>query len=493
MALSGEAADKISGVGLTAPIRQQPLCYVLDNEAPLRRIISFSAAGRNFRCVECTSIENLINRIFLESPDLIFIDIEFADADAVEIIRYLEQARYSGAVHLMSRRAPSLIATLEKIGARRGLNMGQSLLKPFRRIAVETIFDAALSGISLPEAGTQTPSLATSAPSCGNSLRDALDAGKVDIVFQPRFDFEIGRPYGAEAYARHTVSGQCLLSRHGSTAHSDDVDRLTEFMLVAAMKAWRRFARPSFNPAIALRVPLASLARLRIGEIIRRERPRSGEWPGLVMELTENEIANEPAKVHEIAAQMKIYGLNVSIGDFGTGHSALRTLESVPPSEISINRAFVTNCSGSEFNAKICSSIIFLARSVGARSVAEGISSEADLATLLKLGCDAGQGDALSPPLHAEEFERFIARGEFVKLPDIRPSNLFHLRQTDSRLSLREIEVLELISQGKSSKEVGYTLGLSPRTVDVYRAKLMAKLQARNVAELVKVAMSARH
>ena len=493
MALSGEAADKAPDVGLTAPLRQLPLCYVLDNEAPLRRIISFSAAAKNFRCVECTSIESLISRIFLESPNLIFIDIEFADADAVEIIRYLEQARYFGRVHLMSRRAPSLIETLEKIGVRRGLNMGQSLLKPFRRVTVETIFDGAIKGTSLPKIGARAPSLASAAPSCGDFLRQVLDAGKVDVVFQPRFDFEIGRPYGAEAYARHAVSQECLLSRAGSTAHPDDVDRLTEFMLVSAMKAWRRFARPSFNPAIALRVPLSSLARLRIGEIMRRERPRSSEWPGLVMELTETEIATEPAKVHEIAAQMKIYGLDVSIGDFGTGRSPLGMLELVSPAEISINNAFVANCSGSEFKTKICNSIIFLARSIGARSVAEEIASEADLATLLKLGCDAGQGDALSPPLHAEEFERFIARGEFVNFPDLRPSNLFQFRQVDSRLSLREIEVLELISVGKSSKEVGYKLGLSPRTVDVYRSKLMAKLQVRNVAELVKVAMTARH
>ena len=493
MAVLGEAADDVSGVGLAAPLRQQPVCYVLDNEAPLRRIISFSATSKNFRCVECTSIENLISRIFLESPDLIFIDIEFADADAVEIIRYLEQARYSGRVHLMSRRAPSLIETLEKIGARRGLHMGQSLLKPFRRATVESIFDGAIAGIPLPQIGAGAPSLSPSAPSCGVSLREALDAGKVEVVFQPRFDFEIGRPGGAEAYARHGVSGQCLLSRCGSTAHPDDVDRLTEFLLVSAMKAWRRFARPSFNPAIALRVPLSSLGRLKLGEIMRRERPCSGEWPGLVMELTEAEIATEPAKVHEIAAQMKIYGLNVSIGDFGTGHAALGMLESVSPTEISINNAFVANCSGSAFNARICNSIIFLARSLGARSVAQGIASKADLATILKLGCDAGQGDALSPPLYAEEFERFIARGEFVTLPDIRPSNLFHFRQADSRLSLREIEVLELISTGKSSKEVGYTLGLSPRTVDVYRAKLMAKLHVRNVAELVRVAMSPRN
>jgi EAL domain-containing protein (putative c-di-GMP-specific phosphodiesterase class I)/DNA-binding CsgD family transcriptional regulator/CheY-like chemotaxis protein len=468
------------------------VCCILDDDAPIRRIISFGAARKNFRPVECRSLEALLDRVLIEHPRLIFIDIECVNSDAVEALRQLETIEYDGTVHLMGGRDPALLETLAEIGTGRGLVMGHRLHKPFRRSAVEIIFEEQLRGVQLPAMRKSAPSIAAADPACGFLLREALDSGNLGVTYQPRFDLDTGRPYGAEAFAHHAVSFRQVSPTTGSAA-PEDLDRFTELMLTSIMEGWRRFARPSFNPLITLRVPLASLLRLRLGDIIRRERPQSLDWPGLVIELTEAEIVGDPSKVREIAAQMKIYGLGVSIGDFGTGRTALSVLGSASPAELTLDPSFVAGCAHRQFNSRICNSLIFLARSLGARSVAEGVESQDDLLALLKLGCDAAQGNALSPTLCPEEFERFIARGDCLKLPDSRPSNLVHLRQYDSRLSLREIEVLELIAAGKSSKEAGQMLGLSPRTIDVYRAKLMDKLNARNVAELVKVALTARH
>jgi two-component system response regulator FixJ len=58
------------------------------------------------------------------------------------------------------------------------------------------------------------------------------------------------------------------------------------------------------------------------------------------------------------------------------------------------------------------------------------------------------------------------------------------------RLTPREREVLEQIVNGASSKEAGRTLSISPRTVEVHRANIMAKLGARNVADLVRIALA---
>jgi FixJ family two-component response regulator len=55
-----------------------------------------------------------------------------------------------------------------------------------------------------------------------------------------------------------------------------------------------------------------------------------------------------------------------------------------------------------------------------------------------------------------------------------------------SRLSAREREVLDLIADGMSSKEIAAQLGLSPRTVDVYRANLFDKLEVPSLADLVR-------
>ena len=58
------------------------------------------------------------------------------------------------------------------------------------------------------------------------------------------------------------------------------------------------------------------------------------------------------------------------------------------------------------------------------------------------------------------------------------------------RLTPREREVLKQIVAGASNKEAGRKLGISPRTIEVHRAHIMAKLGARNAADLVRIVLS---
>ena len=59
-------------------------------------------------------------------------------------------------------------------------------------------------------------------------------------------------------------------------------------------------------------------------------------------------------------------------------------------------------------------------------------------------------------------------------------------------LTPREFQVLELIANGASSKEAGRCLGISPRTIEVHRARVMEKLGAKNTIDLVHIVLSER-
>jgi FixJ family two-component response regulator len=59
-------------------------------------------------------------------------------------------------------------------------------------------------------------------------------------------------------------------------------------------------------------------------------------------------------------------------------------------------------------------------------------------------------------------------------------------------LTPREQDVLSEIVAGASNKEAGRKLGISPRTIEVHRARLMEKLGAKNVADLIRIVMSAQ-
>lgn len=60
-----------------------------------------------------------------------------------------------------------------------------------------------------------------------------------------------------------------------------------------------------------------------------------------------------------------------------------------------------------------------------------------------------------------------------------------------SQLSPRERDVLAGVVEGKLNKQIAFDLEISPRTVEIYRANLMAKTGARNVAELMRIALAA--
>ena len=60
-----------------------------------------------------------------------------------------------------------------------------------------------------------------------------------------------------------------------------------------------------------------------------------------------------------------------------------------------------------------------------------------------------------------------------------------------SQLTLRELEVLEQLVAGRSNKLAAHELGISPRTVEIHRARIMDKLRARSLSDLVRTAIAA--
>ena len=66
------------------------------------------------------------------------------------------------------------------------------------------------------------------------------------------------------------------------------------------------------------------------------------------------------------------------------------------------------------------------------------------------------------------------------------------MRSRIAALSERESQVLEGLIDGKANKVIAYDLGISPRTVEIHRANLMTKMQARSLSELIRMALLAR-
>ena len=59
------------------------------------------------------------------------------------------------------------------------------------------------------------------------------------------------------------------------------------------------------------------------------------------------------------------------------------------------------------------------------------------------------------------------------------------------RLSAREVQVMHGLIQGRSNKVIAYDLDLSPRTIEIYRANLMDKLEVNNLSDILRIAFTA--
>jgi len=104
----------------------------------------------------------------------------------------------------------------------------------------------------------------------------------------------------------------------------------------------------------------------------------------------------------------------------------------------------------------------------------------------------AGALDYIGLPLEMGDFARRLKRiqAEAGRLAETYRFEI-EARHLLSKLSGRQLEVLELLSEGCSNKEIARVLGISPRTVEIHRANMMAKLGAGHAADAVRLWLAA--
>jgi len=118
---------------------------------------------------------------------------------------------------------------------------------------------------------------------------------------------------------------------------------------------------------------------------------------------------DDPVLARGVLGRLGLFGVRSSVDDFGTGHSSLSNLQSLPVSAVKIDRSFVqAMAAGDEAAATIVRSIVSLGHNLGLEVVAEGVETNEAMTRLSLFGCDRGQGHLFGRAMPRAELAAYL-------------------------------------------------------------------------------------
>ncbi|UTW05308.1 EAL domain-containing protein [Amphritea atlantica] len=96
--------------------------------------------------------------------------------------------------------------------------------------------------------------------------------------------------------------------------------------------------------------------------------------------------------------------------DFGTGYSSLQYLRKYDFDTLKVDRSFVSELPDSSGNASLVSAILAMSRSLGVKTVAEGVETQEQASFLRREGCDLFQGYLFGKPMNENDFRDWLEK-----------------------------------------------------------------------------------
>lgn len=254
-----------------------------------------------------------------------------------------------------------------------------------------------------------------------NHLRHALERGEIHLAYQPIVGAATGELHSVEALMRwqHPEWGAVPPGAFIPVAETSG--------MISALGAWalHRACRDACELAeqhgravrMSVNVSARQLQSPDFATTVRAALEDAGLQPSLLcLEVTEGLLMDDDHRTLAVLRELHGLGVQLSIDDFGTGHSSLARLRTLPFAELKIDRSFISEISDDGDCGPIVTAIIAMARALGLSVVAEGVETPVQLEALQRLGCDTVQGFLIGRPgpLHAVQLESPGATGSTI-------------------------------------------------------------------------------
>lgn len=243
----------------------------------------------------------------------------------------------------------------------------------------------------------------------GREAGRAFDHGDIFAYFQPQISIKDGTLSGFEALTRWRHPEKGLISPADFLPvlqQAGLMQRLGDTMITQAMKALRYWDENGLTvPRIGVNFSTDELRdHMLVDRIAMLLDAHDIPAQRLVVEVLETVVAkgSDDSIVHNLSALSHL-GCGIDLDDFGTGYASITNIRRFSVGRIKIDRSYITGVDHDLEQREMVAAILTMADRLGVRTLAEGVETKGEFATLEALGCDTAQGFYIARPMPLEE------------------------------------------------------------------------------------------
>jgi EAL domain-containing protein (putative c-di-GMP-specific phosphodiesterase class I)/ActR/RegA family two-component response regulator len=384
---------------------------ILDDDVALCDFMREVAEQAGYRSITAHDGREL-STLLAAQPRFLVLDLAMAHMDGIEVIRQLAAVRYSGRLILVSGHSSSMLQSAKLLAELQGVRVAGMLTKPMRA-------ESLLALLQVPESAPLKVEIPAKV-----SLEDlarGIDNKELILHYQPQVRLADGAWVGVEALVRwqHPQHGLLYPDAFIPLAESGGLAlALTQQVIEIALREYAGQQQGlGFGGTLSINLPPVAMTDLTFPESVMAAVVKvGGNANTLMFEVTETSVPADPARARDILTRLRLKGFILSIDDFGTGHSSLESLQTLPFSELKIDLGFVRVAETDKAARLIVESSVALGRQLGLTVLAEGVENEALWRWLQQSGCELAQGYFIAKPMPLEKIAAWKTEWETRRL-----------------------------------------------------------------------------
>lgn len=232
------------------------------------------------------------------------------------------------------------------------------------------------------------------------------------LYYQPYWEINTKKIVGMEALLRWQSKDLGLISPGRFIPVLEETGMIIEvgeWIFRTACRQVKEWHDRGYPVPVSINLSQVQFRQREIADTMERVIKEFGVNPQLLtIEITESAFMQDIEFTNSVIKKLKDIGVSISIDDFGTGYSSLSYLKRFPVDNLKIDISFIREIATDPDTASIVTAIISMARSLGLKTIAEGVETEEQWKILRLLKCDMGQGYYFSKPLPAKDVEKIF-------------------------------------------------------------------------------------